>query len=111
MDLPTYEAFVDEFWAGGSEGYCLIALCGEIGEACNLYKKGMRDHPELRHDPYWQEKMLKELGDVAYYLTKMCHLMGASLETVLQDNQYKLAFRFRHNHPGKKDSADAAPDS
>jgi NTP pyrophosphatase (non-canonical NTP hydrolase) len=94
FDIEGYEEFVDSMWRGQSKDYTMIALAGEVGEACNWHKKGMRnpDHYE-EWDPDWEAHLLKELGDIAYYLTRACHEHGVSLADVMQGNQRKLEAR------------------
>ena len=90
--LHIYEQFVDEFWTGGSPEYTLIALMGEMGEACNMHKKGMRA-PGMGHDPNWKAKKLKEFGDALYYFVRACHDEGTTLEAVMIANEKKLRAR------------------
>ncbi len=91
--LALYEQFVDNSWFGGSSEYTIIALAGEVGEACNMYKKGMRD-PGMGHDPDWKSKMIAELGDSFFYLVRACHDQGTTLRAVMLANERKL--RARH---------------
>lgn len=88
-ELAVYEQFVDDNWWGGSPEYTMIALAGEIGEACNHHKKGMRQ-PGMGHDPDWKKKKLAELGDVFYYLVKAIHEEGMTLRGVMKHNHQKL---------------------
>lgn len=93
-ELILYEQFVDNNWVGGSSEYTMIALAGEVGEACNLFKKGMRD-PGMGHDPDWKKKMLAEFGDALYYLVKACHDQGTTLRAVMLANERKLKARMK----------------
>lgn len=94
--LTLYEQFVDSNWFGGSHEYTMIALAGEIGEACNYHKKGMRD-PGFGHDPDWKKKLITEFGDILYYLVKACHDNGTTLRAVMVANQKKLMARNKAN--------------
>ena len=67
----------------------VMGLCGESGEVIDLLKK------HLHHGhPLDREKMLKELGDVAWYLAETAYALDYDLETVLQRNIEKLKERY-----------------
>ena len=67
----------------------VMGLCGEAGEAIDLVKKHLaQGHPLDR------EALLKELGDVAWYLAETAHALDVDLETVLQGNIDKLKRRY-----------------
>jgi NTP pyrophosphatase (non-canonical NTP hydrolase) len=97
--LSAYEQFVDMNWTGGTPEYTMIALAGEVGEACNMHKKGMRD-PGMGHDPNWKKKKLDELGDTLYYLVRACHEEGTTLRNVMIANEKKLKAGAKHSVPG-----------
>ena len=101
--LHAYEQFVDAWWTGGSSEYTLIAMIGELGEAYNYRKKGMRA-PGFGHDPNWKPKMLIELGDAFYYFTRACHDHGTTVEEVMLANERKL----RKRHGGTPPTAEPA---
>lgn len=61
---------------------------GEAGEAQELIKKHFGHGQPL--DP---EKLLLELGDIAYYVTVLAHECGLTLEQVLAANMKKLQKR------------------
>ncbi|MBR2801687.1 MAG: nucleoside triphosphate pyrophosphohydrolase family protein [Erysipelotrichaceae bacterium] len=66
-----------------------MGLCGESGEVIDLLKK------HLHHGhPLDRERMLKELGDVAWYLAETAYALDYDLETVLQKNIEKLKERY-----------------
>ena len=67
----------------------VMGLCGEAGEAIDIVKK----HLAQGH-PLDQEKLLKELGDVAWYLAETATALDASLEDVFQSNIDKLRSRY-----------------
>ena len=67
----------------------VMGLCGEAGEAIDLVKKHLaQGHPLDR------EALLKELGDVAWYLAETAHALDADLESVLAGNIEKLRQRY-----------------
>lgn len=67
----------------------VMGLCGESGEAIDIVKKWMMQGHELDKD-----HLIKELGDVAWYLAEAATALDVPLETVLQGNLNKLRQRF-----------------
>ena len=68
----------------------LMGLCGESGEAIDLMKKHLFQGHELD-----REKLIKELGDVAWYLAEAATGLDIDLSEVLQRNLDKLHARNR----------------
>ena len=67
----------------------LMGLCGESGEAIDLMKKHLFQGHELD-----REKLIKELGDVAWYLAEAATGLDVDLSDVLQRNLDKLHARY-----------------
>ncbi len=67
----------------------LMGLCGESGEAIDLMKKHLFHGHELD-----REKLIKELGDVAWYLAEAATGLNIDLSVVLQRNLDKLHARY-----------------
>lgn len=67
----------------------LMGLCGEAGEAIDLMKKHLYQGHELD-----RAKLVKELGDVAWYLAEAATGLGIPLSEVLQGNLDKLHRRY-----------------
>lgn len=67
----------------------VMGLCGEAGEAIDLVKK----HLHQGH-PLDREGLIKELGDVAWYLAETAYALDVSLERVLLGNIDKLKKRY-----------------
>ena len=67
----------------------VMGLCGEAGEAIDLMKK----HLHQGH-PLDREALLRELGDVAWYLAETAWALDVPLEEVLQRNLAKLRARY-----------------
>lgn len=67
----------------------LMGLCGESGEAIDILKKTIFQGHELD-----REHLVKELGDVAWYLALSADALGYSLEEILKENLEKLARRY-----------------
>ena len=81
----------------------VMGLCGESGEAIDIVKKWMAQGHELD-----KEHLVKELGDIAWYLAEAATALDISLEDVFQGNivavhQLKIlqvkrhAFHFQSN--------------
>ena len=67
----------------------VMGLCGESGEAIDIVKKHLaQGHPLDR------EKLIKELGDIAWYLAETATALDVNLEEVLQGNIEKLRRRY-----------------
>ena len=67
----------------------VMGLCGEAGEAIDIVKKHLAHGHELDSD-----HLIKELGDVAWYLAETAYALDISLEDVLLQNLEKLKKRY-----------------
>ena len=67
----------------------VMGLCGESGEVIDILKKHLSQGHELN-----KEKMIEELGDVAWYLAETTYALGVDLDTVLNNNLIKLSKRY-----------------
>lgn len=67
----------------------VMGLCGESGEACDIVKKHLFHGHELDRD-----SLIKELGDVAWYLAEAATALDISLDEVLERNIEKLRKRY-----------------
>ena len=67
----------------------VMGLCGESGEVIDIVKK----HISHGH-PLDREKLIAELGDVAWYLAECAYALGVSLEDVMRANIEKLKARY-----------------
>ena len=67
----------------------VMGLCGESGEAIDIVKK----HLHQGH-PLDKEKLLKELGDIAWYLAEAAYALDVPLDAVLEGNIAKLKARY-----------------
>ena len=67
----------------------VMGLCGESGEACDIVKKHLFHGHELD-----REALIKELGDVAWYLAEAAEALDIPLEEVLEKNIEKLKKRY-----------------
>lgn len=67
----------------------VMGLCGEAGEAIDVVKKHLAQGHELD-----RERLIKELGDVAWYLAETATALDVTLEEVLERNLRKLRARY-----------------
>ena len=67
----------------------VMGLCGESGEVIDIVKKWLAQGHELD-----RERLIKELGDVAWYLAETAYALDVPLEDVLQGNLAKLRSRY-----------------
>lgn len=67
----------------------VMGLCGESGEAIDIVKKHLAQGHDLD-----REALIKELGDVAWYLAETAYALDVSLEEVLERNVAKLRARY-----------------
>ena len=67
----------------------VMGLCGESGEAIDIVKKWLMQGHELD-----KEHLVKELGDVAWYLAEAATALDGPLEVIFQGNLDKLRRRF-----------------
>ena len=67
----------------------VMGLCGESGEAIDIVKKHLHQGHELD-----KEKLIKELGDIAWYLAETAYALDVDLDEVLEKNIAKLKARY-----------------
>ncbi len=67
----------------------VMGLCGESGEVIDLVKKHISHGHELN-----REKLIDELGDVAWYIARIADVIGVELEDILEHNIEKLRKRY-----------------
>ncbi len=79
----------------------VLGLVGEGGEVAEKFKKIIRDKNGLLADDDKTE-IIKELGDVLWYITTIAHLLDADLETVAKNNNEKLLSRKKRGQIGGK---------
>ncbi len=76
----------------------VLGLCGEAGEVADKFKKIIRDKNgkfEMR-----DEKILKELGDVLWYMVRIGSWFGYSLDEIMIANHEKLQSRWERKKIG-----------
>jgi len=62
-----------------------LGLVGEAGEVAEKIKKLIRDSNRFKN-----EEIMKELGDVVFYVTALANIYGKGLQEVLELNIAKL---------------------
>ena len=67
----------------------VMGLCGESGECIDIVKRHLAQGHELN-----REELIKELGDVAWYLAETAFALDVELEEVLMRNIEKLKKRY-----------------
>ena len=75
----------------------VMGLCGEAGEAIDIVKKHLAQGHELD-----REGLIKELGDVAWYLAETATALGIDLDEVLERNIDKLKKRYPEGFSAEK---------
>lgn len=70
----------------------VFGLVGESGEVAEKFKKLIRDkHGEISAED--TQEVLKELGDILWYINSVAHLLGSSLDEVASKNLEKVLSR------------------
>ncbi len=75
----------------------VMGLCGESGEAIDIVKKHLHQGHDLD-----REKLLKELGDIAWYLAEAAQALDSDLDTIFEGNIAKLKARYPEGFDSEK---------
>jgi NTP pyrophosphatase (non-canonical NTP hydrolase) len=91
MNLSDYQNRIEDTWIKNvhDKERILLGIFGETGEIAELLKKKYRGDVIDN----FLIKLRKEIGDVFYYLCKLCNYYGFSAENILQENIDKLKDR------------------
>ena len=76
--------------------YTTIGLANEAGEALGVVKKMMRDDKGVLTEEK-RTKLIAEIGDVAWYMARVCTELGIAMEDVFDLNVEKLEDRMKRN--------------
>jgi NTP pyrophosphatase (non-canonical NTP hydrolase) len=68
-----------------------LGLAGEAGECADLIKKVLFHGKQIDRD-----ELIKEMGDVRWYLEYLAWVLGVSMEEVEERNVEKLRARYMH---------------
>lgn len=75
---------------------CILGLSDESGEVLGKFKKLLRDKQGQLGDEDKKE-IIKELGDILWYVATVSNLLGSNLDEVALANVDKLASRQARN--------------
>jgi len=100
MDFDEYMEWTDKTATYPSSGkgrieainYVTFGIGGESGEVLEKVKKLHRDKGGVM-DAEWKDGMKKELGDVLYYVARMCKELDIPMSEVVISNVEKLESR------------------
>jgi NTP pyrophosphatase (non-canonical NTP hydrolase) len=96
MDFQQYQDAVKKTAIYPKQGhnlsYLTLGLTGEAGEVADKLKKIIRDQ-EGQLSEANRKELIKELGDVFWYLAMLCWELHVSLEEVASANIEKLLDR------------------
>lgn len=70
----------------------VFGLVGESGEVAEKFKKLIRDKQGALSQED-KDELVKELGDILWYVNSVAHLLGSDIEEVATRNLDKLASR------------------
>jgi NTP pyrophosphatase (non-canonical NTP hydrolase) len=70
----------------------VLGLVGEAGEVAEKVKKLQRNK-DGKMGPNDRQELLKELGDVLWYVSAISHYLGESLDSLAESNLSKLSDR------------------
>lgn len=76
----------------GALSYVALGLAGEAGEIANKVKKVLRDDNGILNLEK-RDKIIAELGDVFWYMARLCDELGVEPSVVLAQNANKLFSR------------------
>lgn len=89
MNFNTYQELIKTTRLPTADySYVVLGTVGELGEFYGKLAKGMRDKTMPERDD-----LLKELGDILWFIGAFCEDLGSSLEEVAHINAQKLLSR------------------
>lgn len=96
-NFDEYDAFCESTDISSHDiWYYALGLAGEAGEVAEKIKKLYRDHHGVITDEF-KMTLAKELGDVKWYTSRFCKVIGLSSEVVAKMNMIKLKERVVQN--------------
>lgn len=100
-DINEYQEWTRIHWKKDDEPqdriiHAVLGLAGESGEVVDLVKKGFFTPSRLPDYFVYRQELVKELGDVLYYLCRIADEYEIPMSTVIEANMYKLDERFSH---------------
>ncbi len=97
MNFDEYQQAIEKFAVYPREqeltaiGYLALGLNGEAGEVAEQVKKAIRNDGQITDER--RAKILDEIGDVLWYVSRIASEFGASLGEVAEQNVAKLEQR------------------
>ena len=88
MNFETYNKLADETDLGHPINYYFLGLVEEAGEVAGLRKRFLRDEGNIDRDI-----LIKELGDVLWYIAQVGKSYNIDMEEVAVTNIKKLTDR------------------
>lgn len=70
--------------------YCVLGLCGEVGEISNVWKKFIRGGKDAT---VTRMTIAEELGDVLWYLCRLARELNFDIDDIAEANLAKLRER------------------
>ncbi len=106
LKYDTYPSFRDGLMKYSKDGIMVatekgliekvLGLSGEAGETVDKYKKILRDKDGII-SPSDREELVKELGDVLWYVAMISEYLEVPLSDVAKRNIEKLESRYKRN--------------
>lgn len=88
MREPTFEV-IERLKKNATQLNMVLGAAGEAGELADYYKKHIFHGHELN-----RVHVVKELGDILWYVTAAAESLGVTLNDVMEKNMAKLLKRF-----------------
>ena len=101
MKFEEYQEIIEDFAVYPRDNelaaisYLALGLNGEAGEVADQVKKAIRNDGHINDER--REKIIEELGDVLWYLTRIAIEFDASMADIAVNNVEKLQNRKRLN--------------
>ena len=92
LESTDFEDAIRNAISLGGDSDTMAAITGSIAEAAYGIPKAIRDNGGVIDEDRKRE-IVKELGDVCWFVAELCTCLGVSLEDVMQKNLDKLASR------------------
>lgn len=95
MDFKTYSDWTDKLWIEREEfdvnlAAAVLGLTEEAGEVAGKVRKYFQGRDLVRSE------LVKELGDVFFFWTRVAKTFGITLEEAMKVNVEKLEYRQRN---------------
>ncbi|MDF0479401.1 nucleoside triphosphate pyrophosphohydrolase family protein [Vagococcus sp. PNs007] len=100
MEFNEYQGLANQSLAGDEQVLtkCALGLASETGEVLELIQKYTFDHYDLT-----KEALIKEMGDVLWYLSQISEWAGIPFEEVAKQNITMLRERYPERFEKKRD--------